>query len=141
MATLPASKPAVIGFFEWFGDLGAFVGRLVRTALVAPHEGRELLRQIDSIGPKSLPLVLLAGAATGVVLSLQMREALVRFGAKSLLPALIIYESTRRNVVFPVNFTAGQKSGNLRKSIRRRLGLPETGITAALGGKHVKVRR
>lgn len=91
MATLAASKSVVIAFFEWFGDLGAFFGRLARTALAAPHEGRELLRQLDSIGPKSLPLVLLAGGATGVVMSLQMREALERLGAKSLLPAVIIY--------------------------------------------------
>ncbi len=91
MATLPASKSVVIAFFEWFGDLGAFFGRLVRAALVPPYEGREFLRQLDSIGPKSLPLVLLAGGATGVVMSLQMRDALVRLGAKSLLPAVIVY--------------------------------------------------
>ena len=91
MATLRASKSPVVAFFEWFGDLGAFFGRLVRAAVVRPFEGRELLRQFDSIGPKSLPLVLLAGGATGVVMSLQMRDALVRFGAKSLLPAVIVY--------------------------------------------------
>ena len=86
-----ASKPFVVAFFEWFGDLGVFFGRLVRTALKPPFEGREFLRQLDAIGPKSLPLVLLAGGATGVVMSLQMREALVRFGAKSLLPAVIVF--------------------------------------------------
>jgi phospholipid/cholesterol/gamma-HCH transport system permease protein len=91
MATLPVSKSVVVAFFEWFGDLGAFFGHLARIALVPPYEGREFLRQLDSIGPKSLPLVLLAGCATGVVMSLQMREALVRFGGKSLLPAVIVY--------------------------------------------------
>jgi phospholipid/cholesterol/gamma-HCH transport system permease protein len=91
MATTSAFKSTVVGFFEWFGDLGAFFGRLVRAALARPFEGRELLHQFDSIGPKSLPLVLLAGGATGVVMSLQMRDALVRFGAKSLLPAVIVY--------------------------------------------------
>lgn len=39
----------------------------------------------------SLPLVALAGAATGVVLSLQTRDSLTRFGAKSLLPAVIFF--------------------------------------------------
>ena len=91
MATLHASKSAVTLFFEWFGDLGAFIGRIVRASFVRPFEGREFLRQLDKIGPKSLPLVLLAGGATGVVMSLQMRDALVRFGAKSLLPAVIVY--------------------------------------------------
>ena len=52
-----------------------------------PYEVRELIRQMDAIGSKSLPLAALAGAATGVVLSLQTRDSLTRFGAKSMLPA------------------------------------------------------
>src|SRR4029077_1245350 len=39
----------------------------------------------------SLPLVALAGAATGVVMSLQTRDSLTRFGAKSMLPAVIVF--------------------------------------------------
>ena len=54
-------------------------------------EIRELLRQCDAIGSKSLPLVALAGAATGVVLSLQTRDSLTRFGAKAFLPAVIVF--------------------------------------------------
>jgi ABC-type transporter Mla maintaining outer membrane lipid asymmetry permease subunit MlaE len=50
---------------------------------------RELIRQMDAVGSKSLPLVALAGAAAGVVLSLQTRDTLARFGAKSMLPAVI----------------------------------------------------
>src|SRR5579859_4083344 len=91
MAHVDASKSAIVDFFEWFGDLGAFFGRLVRVAFTFPFEGREFLRQLDSIGTKSLPLVLLAGGATGVVMSLQMHDALVRLGAKSLLPAVIVF--------------------------------------------------
>jgi len=37
-----------------------------------------------------MPLVVLAGAATGVVLSMETHASLVRFGAKSMLPALLI---------------------------------------------------
>lgn len=37
-----------------------------------------------------MPLVALAGAATGVVLALETRDSLMRFGAKSLLPAVIV---------------------------------------------------
>jgi phospholipid/cholesterol/gamma-HCH transport system permease protein len=43
----------------------------------------------------SFPLVALAGAATGVVMSLQMRDSLIRFGAKSLLPTVIVYSLIR----------------------------------------------
>jgi phospholipid/cholesterol/gamma-HCH transport system permease protein len=78
-------------FLEWFGDLGVFFWRVVRAALTPPFEFRELLRQLDEIGSKSLPLVALAGGATGVVLSLEARYSLTRFGAKSLLPAAIVF--------------------------------------------------
>ena len=86
-----AAKSLVISGFEWFGDLGMFCARLVRAALAPPYELGELVRQCDSIGSKSLPLVALAGGATGVVLSLQIRDSLTRFGAKSLLPAVIVF--------------------------------------------------
>lgn len=83
-------KTLFVSFFEWFGELGLFCGRVVRAALTPPYEGRELIRQMDEVGSKSLPLVALAGAAIGVVLSLQTRDSLIRFGAKSLLPAVVI---------------------------------------------------
>jgi len=81
----------MIAVFEWIGDLGIFFGRLVRAAFVPPHEGRELLRQIEAVGPKSFLLVALAGAATGAVLSLQTRDSLTRLGAASLLPSVIVF--------------------------------------------------
>src|SRR5262249_49817891 len=82
-----AASRAVVPFFEWFGELGIFCWRLTRALLSRPFEGREWIRQLDDIGSKSAPLVVLAGAALGVVMSLQTRSSLIRFGAKSLLPA------------------------------------------------------
>ena len=81
---------SLVSFLEWFGELGSFCARLVRDAFAPPFEGKELIRQMDEIGSKSLPLVALAGTAIGVVLTLHTRESLIRFGAKSLLPAIII---------------------------------------------------
>jgi phospholipid/cholesterol/gamma-HCH transport system permease protein len=79
------------GFFDWFGQIGLFCGRLVRAAVQPPYEWRELLRQCDAIGALSFPLVALAGAATGVVLSMETRESLSRFGAKTMLPSVIVF--------------------------------------------------
>src|SRR5262249_17557575 len=75
---------------EWFGEIGRFSANVISGALTPPYEGRELLRQMDEIGARSLLLVALAGAAIGVVLSLHTRDSLVHFGAESILPALII---------------------------------------------------
>ncbi len=88
---LNSSKSLISEFLEWFGDLGIFFWQVVRAAVTPPFEFRELFRQLDEIGSKSLPLVALAGAATGVVLSLEARYSLTRFGAKSLLPAAIVF--------------------------------------------------
>jgi phospholipid/cholesterol/gamma-HCH transport system permease protein len=76
---------------EWFGELTLFCGRLLRATITPPFEWRELVRQMDEVGSKSAFLVTLAGAATGVVLSLETRDSLVRFGAKAALPALIVF--------------------------------------------------
>jgi phospholipid/cholesterol/gamma-HCH transport system permease protein len=96
LASLPSvgvslSKGPIAEFFEWFGDLGMFFWRVVRAGVTPPFEFRELFRQLDEIGSKSLPLVALAGAATGVVLSLESRYSLNRFGATSLLPAAVVF--------------------------------------------------
>lgn len=80
----------LLAVLEWCGELALFSARMLRAAVTPPFEGRELLRQMDEIGAKSLPLVVLSGAAIGVVLSLHTRDTLALFGAKSQLPSLII---------------------------------------------------
>ena len=90
-------KSVFIKGLEWFGELGLFAARVFRAAAAPPFELGELLRQCDAIGAKSLPLVALAGAATGVVLSLQTHDALIRFGAKSLLPAVIVFSIVKES--------------------------------------------
>jgi len=89
--------PYVISFFEWFGDLGIFCGRMARSLFARPFEFREFVRQLDAVGSTSLPLVALAGAATGVMLSLQTHDSLTRFGAKSMLPAVIVFSLIRES--------------------------------------------
>jgi len=81
----------ICDFFEWFGNLGIFFWQVVRAAVTPPYEWRELVRQLDEVGSKSLPLVALAGAAVGVVISLEARYSLSRFGAKSMFPSTLVY--------------------------------------------------
>src|ERR1700732_1673600 len=81
----------VVSSIEWLGELGLFYGRLIKAAVSPPYEFQGLIRPCDGIGSKSFPLVALAGAAMGVVLSLQTHDSLTRFGAKSMLPAVIVF--------------------------------------------------
>jgi phospholipid/cholesterol/gamma-HCH transport system permease protein len=82
-------------FFEWFGEVGIFSSRVARAVVKPPYEVRELVRQLDEVGSKSVLLVMVAGAAIGVVLSLETRNSLIRFGAESSLPAIIIVSIIR----------------------------------------------
>jgi len=89
-----AENPAtglIDGFFEWFGSLGIFFWKVCKAAVTPPYEWRELVRQLDEVGSKSLPLVVLAGASVGVVLSMETRSIMTQFGAKSLLPISVVY--------------------------------------------------
>ncbi|AXC12202.1 ABC transporter permease protein [Acidisarcina polymorpha] len=53
-----------------------------------PYEWRQLAVQIAEIGWRSLPLVVAAGFAIGVVTTLHTRSTLVQFGAEALIPNL-----------------------------------------------------
>ena len=72
-------------------DLGIFSWQVLKAAVTPPYEWRELIRQLDEVGSKSLPLVAMAGAAIGVVISMEARYSLSRFGAKSMFPATLVY--------------------------------------------------
>lgn len=80
-----------VAMVAWFGEFAEFTWCVFRAGVTPPYEFRELIRQCDHIGSKSLPLIALAGAAIGVVMSLHTRDSLVRFGAKSFLPAVVIF--------------------------------------------------
>jgi phospholipid/cholesterol/gamma-HCH transport system permease protein len=116
---LKTAKELFVSFFEWFGELGLFCGRVARATFGAPWEGREFVRQMDAIGSKSFPLVALAGAATGVVLSLQTRDSLTRFGAEAMLPAVIAFSLIKESG--PV-ITALIVSGRVGAGIGAELG-------------------
>src|SRR5215469_597326 len=118
-ALLASARASVINFFEWFGDWTIFCGQLARVALVPPFELRELARQLDELGSKSLPLVAFAGAATGLVLSLETRDSLLRFGAKSRLPAVVVFSIIKESG--PI-ITALVVSGRVAAGIGAELG-------------------
>ena len=69
---------------------GFLLRRALHAAFTPPFELRELLRQMDDVGSKSLPLVALAGGAIGAVLSMEVRSSMTRFGATSLLPSAVV---------------------------------------------------
>src|SRR5262249_18632709 len=77
--------------FSWFGEMTAFAGRYLRATISPPIEIAELVRQMIEVGMRSLPLVLVGGAAIGAVLTLHSQDTLRRMGAEGLIPTLIVF--------------------------------------------------
>ncbi len=78
---------SVVQFLEWTGALATFGGRVLIDALRPPYEPAEVLHHLYRYGARSAPLILTAGVAIGVVLSMHTRASLARFGAEAMIPA------------------------------------------------------
>ncbi len=84
-------EPSVPGeeFFGAAGGLFSFVGRFFSRFWRRPFEVKELFVQMDEVGTKSLTLTGVVGFSIGIVLALQSRGTLARFGAESFLPSML----------------------------------------------------
>jgi phospholipid/cholesterol/gamma-HCH transport system permease protein len=78
---------SVLAFFASAGALAVFGGRALVEAVRPPVEAAEILRHLYQFGTRSAPLIMTAGVAIGVVLSLHTRASLERFGAEAMIPA------------------------------------------------------
>jgi phospholipid/cholesterol/gamma-HCH transport system permease protein len=76
-------------FLTGIGNISVFIIQLFKETFSRGFEFREFLRQCFQIGNKSLPLVSITGAIMGVVLTIQSRPALAKFGAVTMLPGMI----------------------------------------------------
>src|ERR1700685_1225173 len=75
-------------FFTFIGKVSGFGLKALVGAFQPPLEWEFFVIQIEEIGWRSLPLILSAGFALGVVLSMHTRGTLVQFGAEALIPSL-----------------------------------------------------
>lgn len=76
-------------FFIEVSSLSIFTLRFFKEVLKPPYEFNELMKQSFLIGYKSLPLVAITGFIIGLVLTIQSRPTLAKFGAVSWLPAMV----------------------------------------------------
>src|SRR5687768_16186400 len=77
----------ILGGVQFVGALATFGGRAILESLRPPYEFREILRHLFQFGYRSAPLLLTAGFAIGMVLSMHTRASLARFGAEAMIPA------------------------------------------------------
>jgi phospholipid/cholesterol/gamma-HCH transport system permease protein len=79
---------AITNFFTEAGEMSLFGLTALKDAFRPPYEWQYFLRQLVEIGWRSLPLILAAGLALGVVTTLHTRSTLVSFGAEAMIPSL-----------------------------------------------------
>jgi len=70
-------KPPVAAFQDFY----ILVGRALVNVFRSPHYSDDIMIQMDIIGVGSLPIVVLTGFFSGVVITMQMSRALNQYGA------------------------------------------------------------
>jgi phospholipid/cholesterol/gamma-HCH transport system permease protein len=100
------------------GRFGAFLGHAVGLLLTPPFKTRQVLARIHFVGYSSLPIVLLTGTFTGMVLGLQIFVVLSRFGAEAFLgPAVALALIRELGPVLAALMVTGQAGSALTAEI------------------------
>lgn len=77
------------GFLFGVGQFFEFCFRFLKNVFMPPYEFHEIKKHMDELGVKTLPIVSVTGFIIGAVLAMQSQPILARFGAESVLPAMV----------------------------------------------------
>jgi phospholipid/cholesterol/gamma-HCH transport system permease protein len=89
------SVPIVKRFFLEVSSLTIFTLRFFKEVFKPPYEFNELMKQSFLNGYKSFPLISITAFIMGLVLTIQSRPSLAKFGAESWLPAMVAVSIVR----------------------------------------------
>jgi phospholipid/cholesterol/gamma-HCH transport system permease protein len=90
ISTIGSAFTSAERFLTPVGSYFSFVGRFFARFWRRPFEFKELIKQMDEVGTRSFLLTGLTGLAIGIVLAMQSRGTLVRFGAEAVLPNMLM---------------------------------------------------
>lgn len=85
----------VFSILTEMGKVLIFFGQTLRWTVSRPFYVKNVLKQMESIGVDSVPVVLTTAISTGMVLALQSYTGFKRFGAESLIGAVVSLSMTR----------------------------------------------
>lgn len=86
---------SIIRFTGEMGNILILFSSTIKQTAALPVEVRNIFRQMLEIGVRSMPVVLITGAFTGMVFALQTYTAFKRFGAESLVGSVVALSMTR----------------------------------------------
>ena len=78
-----------LGVTEAAGSFTAFVLATVVSVFKRPFEGREISKQLETVGVASFPVVGVTALFTGMVFTLQTYSGFARFGAEGYVPGVL----------------------------------------------------
>jgi phospholipid/cholesterol/gamma-HCH transport system permease protein len=105
--------------FEEAGNISVFTLRFFKELFKPVFQFREFIRQCFAVGYKTLPLITITGFIMGLVLTIQSRPTLLKFGAESWLPSMVSLSLIRE--IAPV-ITALICAGKIASGIGAELG-------------------
>jgi phospholipid/cholesterol/gamma-HCH transport system permease protein len=105
--------------FEETGNISLFIQRFFKELFKPVFQFREFTRQCFAVGYKTLPLITITGFIMGLVLTIQSRPTLLKFGAESWLPSMVSLSLIRE--IAPV-ITALICAGKIASGIGAELG-------------------
>ena len=85
----------ILKVLDEVGQLALLVAAMGRNVLSRPWAFRLHFKQMEEVGTKSIPVVLITGLSTGMVLALQSYNGFQRFRAESLVGTVVALSMTR----------------------------------------------
>jgi phospholipid/cholesterol/gamma-HCH transport system permease protein len=107
-------KPPV----EAFQDFIVLSGRSIRNIFRSPHYADDIFQQMDTIGVGSLPIVMLIGLFSGLVMGLQMSRALKTYGAQGQIGEIVAFTLIRElGPVLTALLVAGRNASGIASEL------------------------
>ena len=106
-------------FLQESGRITLLLWKAVLLTFQRPFNLKDILRQMEEVGIKSMPVVLITGAFTGAVLALQSYTGFQRFNAETFVGTVVALSITRE--LGPV-LTGLMVSGRVGSSMAAELG-------------------
>ena len=95
MDMIAALGRLIIGFTFELGKVLIMLSETLRKMATPPYEFSNITKQMQEVGVRSLPVVLVTGLFTGMVLALQAYTGFKRFGAETLVGTVVGLSITR----------------------------------------------
>lgn len=108
----------VLNLLALMGHMALFLAEAIYTIFVPPFKFKWFLRRLRFLGTRSMGIILLTGAFTGMVLALQLYYTLRKFGSEALLgPAVALSLIRELGPVFSALMITGRTGSALTAEI------------------------